>query len=1062
MASGVVPVFNLAGPTSLILSTTVLARIFRSNITTWDDPAIQVLNPGFSSWRIPTGQPIEVVVYGVPVGLTQIMKQSLSSFDPTFARQVGLGAEPLWPNVTVTFQNDSRRMLSYIMATAFTIGYVVLDDAVMSQLPQVKLLKGNAALVEATQASVEYAVLELGSDFGNNGDDPAHLTADIHNAPGQHSWPIVGYSYLMMRTQTLRRGATCENVRAVVHFWNWFWTAEIIPQLLAQHSVSPLPSVVISRVLSRFRDDIQCNGIQVWESMDIPPISGMGPTLVTGLFRTMVNIYAIVEPDSPMQFTSDEATWELDINQQLKSYTFVATTDRPSPSVDDGVTLIFAGVGIVPITLLTVVLDGPTLAAILEGTITDWLAPQILALNPSGVLDPSGVPLNRSSPQPITLLSGPIATTHSLNVLMRSFLPTYTGIALLAAIDFSTEDVLRMAIFDFPLALSITAFTGNFPSGLQLVPLLHNGQVVAPSWLSIAACGSSDAFSTGTCSFSLHRSSQPGCYPLARTVYLSVKRPDCSDASSVQMKTCALMDWVISSTSLDVVLHTAYMTPLFHQLDAVQTCNARAMDVVSCIPRPLNYMSIVIGASAGAGTLLLLLLLFALLQRRRSVRDTSAAPKDSCKPFCIVFTDIENSTHLWATIPSEMAAALEIHHATTRATLRNFGLYEVKTLGDSFMCATKDPRSAVAFGLELQRKLFEAPWGSNSIDFAYLEKEWQLQDGPGLGAPRVHFALKDELSDCWRGLRVRIGVHQGPGQVSFDQVSKGYDYYGTVVNTAARICSVGHGGQLLVSQTVFEALGGFYLNSLWTDLGRHPLAGLPEPVHLWQVLPEGVLSHRTFLPLRLEKAKLVGEEMDLETPSSNVGGRSTISIASFHPESHPLVLNGSTTADDLQQAYTTVTVTIRMLLSTQTSKFRDTMLRGLCSRLKVPYRNNSSFSMQQVLHGLVLRVLPAVVASNGGRRGTNVTTLAEVDRAAKEDVPPAPIMPVHRRSPPFRTGSPANCVVASEVFPGIRRPGQLLHAFSASTAEELNEDLNGPPGPLPNVPLWQAKANPDV
>jgi class 3 adenylate cyclase len=45
------------------------------------------------------------------------------------------------------------------------------------------------------------------------------------------------------------------------------------------------------------------------------------------------------------------------------------------------------------------------------------------------------------------------------------------------------------------------------------------------------------------------------------------------------------------------------------------------------------------------------------------------------------------------------------------------------------------------------------------------------------------------------------------------------DYYGTVVNTAARVESVCHGGQVGVTQEFCEALGGYPPETIWTDLG---------------------------------------------------------------------------------------------------------------------------------------------------------------------------------------------------------------------------------------------------
>ncbi len=47
------------------------------------------------------------------------------------------------------------------------------------------------------------------------------------------------------------------------------------------------------------------------------------------------------------------------------------------------------------------------------------------------------------------------------------------------------------------------------------------------------------------------------------------------------------------------------------------------------------------------------------------------------------------------------------------------------------------------------------------------------------------------------------------------------DYYGTVVNTAARVEAVCHGGQVCVTQEFCEQLGGDPPETVWTDLGSH-------------------------------------------------------------------------------------------------------------------------------------------------------------------------------------------------------------------------------------------------
>ncbi len=52
----------------------------------------------------------------------------------------------------------------------------------------------------------------------------ACLCSDMSNADGPFAWPIVGFSYLVVRKDTLRPGATCAHVRETVAFWVWFWT----------------------------------------------------------------------------------------------------------------------------------------------------------------------------------------------------------------------------------------------------------------------------------------------------------------------------------------------------------------------------------------------------------------------------------------------------------------------------------------------------------------------------------------------------------------------------------------------------------------------------------------------------------------------------------------------------------------------------------------------------------------------------------------------------------------------------------------------------------------------
>eukprot|EP00668_Euglena_longa_P010349 GGOE01012531.1.p1 GENE.GGOE01012531.1~~GGOE01012531.1.p1 ORF type:complete len:964 (-),score=265.06 GGOE01012531.1:2455-5010(-) len=140
---------------------------------------------------------------------------------------------------------------------------------------------------------------------------------------------------------------------------------------------------------------------------------------------------------------------------------------------------------------------------------------------------------------------------------------------------------------------------------------------------------------------------------------------------------------------------------------AVSTCRVVSEDLLVS-PTELWYIGVIVGVVGG-------MLLFGLLGwwlAHRHHRDHTTAPKNNGEPFCILFTDIQASTYLWATVPEVMVDALYVHHALIRKLLLKHHLYEVKTIGDSFMCAARSPTNAVGFALDLQRELFECDWGT--------------------------------------------------------------------------------------------------------------------------------------------------------------------------------------------------------------------------------------------------------------------------------------------------------------------------------------------------------------
>src|SRR5207248_2947602 len=96
-------------------------------------------------------------------------------------------------------------------------------------------------------------------------------------------------------------------------------------------------------------------------------------------------------------------------------------------------------------------------------------------------------------------------------------------------------------------------------------------------------------------------------------------------------------------------------------------------------------------------------------------------------------------------------------------------------------------------------------------------------------------------SRSWPGgakVRLRIGIHTGRPTLTDG------GYVGLAVHTAARICSAGHGGQILLSSiAVREVEASAPRNVSFRSLGAHRLQGLPEPQPLFQLEAPDLLGN---------------------------------------------------------------------------------------------------------------------------------------------------------------------------------------------------------------------------
>lgn len=176
--------------------------------------------------------------------------------------------------------------------------------------------------------------------------------------------------------------------------------------------------------------------------------------------------------------------------------------------------------------------------------------------------------------------------------------------------------------------------------------------------------------------------------------------------------------------------------------------------------------------------------------RKRKGRDQPAdselarmeEPDAPTGEIAICFTDIKNSTMLWEILPVPMRGAIQLHNQLMRRQLRICGGYEVKTEGDAFMCAFPTVTSALIWCFTSQNALLDLEWPTEILDTVHCQEKRDADE-----------------NIIYRGLSVRMGIHWGRPVCEPDPITRRMDYFGPMVNKAARVSAVADGGQISVS-----------------------------------------------------------------------------------------------------------------------------------------------------------------------------------------------------------------------------------------------------------------------
>ncbi len=210
-----------------------------------------------------------------------------------------------------------------------------------------------------------------------------------------------------------------------------------------------------------------------------------------------------------------------------------------------------------------------------------------------------------------------------------------------------------------------------------------------------------------------------------------------------------------------------------------------------------------------------------------------------------LFTDIEGSAKRWDENPQAMRAAVEGLDQLLRQTITSSHGCVFKTVGDALYAVFQRAEDAILACFEAQRTLKTKTWGD-------------------LGS-----------------LKVRMSLHTGEAD------ERDGDYYGPTLNRVARLLSIGHGGQVLISSTTQGVAQRWIAAGITLrDMGMHRLKDLAEPEHVYQLVHADLpadfppLLSQESLPNNLPRqlSSFVGRERELSHLKELVGDASILTL----------------------------------------------------------------------------------------------------------------------------------------------------------------------------------------
>jgi len=181
------------GPGGLNLTDCVLAKIFKRDITTWDNAEILENNPNLD---VEEGLRINVARRVGGSSSTKSLTQYLHKSCPDVWTEDLVGKKIDWPEGTLEC-DGSALMTACIRDNEGTIGYIDAGHGHNENLVEIELENYDKKFLSSKTASENGGIAAAAAALGKPDEDFSEV--DLLDQPGEFTWPIVALSYLYIR-----------------------------------------------------------------------------------------------------------------------------------------------------------------------------------------------------------------------------------------------------------------------------------------------------------------------------------------------------------------------------------------------------------------------------------------------------------------------------------------------------------------------------------------------------------------------------------------------------------------------------------------------------------------------------------------------------------------------------------------------------------------------------------------------------------------------------------------------------------------------------------------------